>query len=350
MQTDMHYYGTFAMARASGLIQEVAQVIAIAAEYVDDSDAVGLELQDGIVLGASPTAHHPLNKANLDIVDQRGTWVPFHFLPGNEGDTTHERLICRKDSKVAREMVDHHVALPLEGYNLELLGITAHAYADTFSHYGFSGIGSPLNQVDPSTIKLHVKDTAVLEYITNKSKDFFEKYVFSVPANIAALGHGAVATFPDRPYLTWEFTYASSKKGSGARVNQATFLEACEKLHAMFIEFGERNTRFVESGARRTFIAINATVKEVLAVEGDMAARIAAWQRVASSGALFGKPVQIPAYSKTFAADIEIMKAHTMASVKSTSAYAFLKAAAVHRDYVVDELLPKYQLNVLSSI
>src|SRR5260221_5781376 len=120
MQTDMHYYGTFAMARASGLIQEVAQVIAIAAEYVDDSDAVGLELADGIVLGAPPTAHHPLNRANLDIVDQRETWLPFHFLPGNQGATLHEKLICRKNSPLAQRLVAHHTALEQKGFNLEL--------------------------------------------------------------------------------------------------------------------------------------------------------------------------------------------------------------------------------------
>lgn len=350
MQTDMHYYGTFAMARASGLMREAAQTIAIAAEYVDDSDAVGLELKDGIVFGAPPTAHHPLNRANLDIVDQRQIWVPFHFIPGNEGRTPHERLICQKDSAIAREMVAHHIALPLEGFGLELAGITAHCYADTFSHYGFSGISSPLNQVHPDDIKLQVKDPSVLQYITNKSKDFFEQYVFSIPTNIVALGHGAVATFPDRPYLTWEFAYQNTKKSSGPRVNPQTFLEACQKLHAIFVELGDRNSRVLERGARKTFAGIQDTVKKVLAVEGDMAARIDAWQEASVNGGLYAAGEQIPPYNKTFASDLELMKSHTTASVQSTSAYAFLKAASVHRDYVLNQLLPKHDLNVLSSL
>lgn len=37
MQTDMHYYGTYFLARAAGLNATAALSIAIAAEYVDDS-------------------------------------------------------------------------------------------------------------------------------------------------------------------------------------------------------------------------------------------------------------------------------------------------------------------------
>jgi len=36
MQEDMHYYGTYAMARAAGLKAAHAKVIAYAAQYVDD--------------------------------------------------------------------------------------------------------------------------------------------------------------------------------------------------------------------------------------------------------------------------------------------------------------------------
>jgi len=39
MQEDMHYYGTYAMARAAGLKVKDAKVVAYAAQYVDDSTA-----------------------------------------------------------------------------------------------------------------------------------------------------------------------------------------------------------------------------------------------------------------------------------------------------------------------
>ena len=39
MQTDMHYYGTYAMALAAGITRNTARVIAIAAQFVDDNAA-----------------------------------------------------------------------------------------------------------------------------------------------------------------------------------------------------------------------------------------------------------------------------------------------------------------------
>jgi hypothetical protein len=37
MQVDMHYYGTYAMARPAGLTPEASKTIATAAQFVDDN-------------------------------------------------------------------------------------------------------------------------------------------------------------------------------------------------------------------------------------------------------------------------------------------------------------------------
>ena len=48
MQEDMHYYGTYALARAAGLGVAHARVIAYAAQYVDDATANNSEVhRDG---------------------------------------------------------------------------------------------------------------------------------------------------------------------------------------------------------------------------------------------------------------------------------------------------------------
>ncbi|MFH1582057.1 MAG: DUF6765 family protein [Pseudomonadota bacterium] len=39
MQIDMHYYDTYAMARAAGITRNAAKVIATAAQFVDDNAA-----------------------------------------------------------------------------------------------------------------------------------------------------------------------------------------------------------------------------------------------------------------------------------------------------------------------
>src|SRR5437763_16377081 len=124
MQTDMHYYGIYVMARCAGLREDIARAIATAAEYVDDSDRMRVKLTDGEVVESEPTAHHPKNGKNLDPIDQRRTWIPFHFIPGNEGQTAAEKLVCRTDSDIAREMLDHNLGLVMEPYGILLMGIT----------------------------------------------------------------------------------------------------------------------------------------------------------------------------------------------------------------------------------
>ena len=52
-----------------------------------------------------------------------------------------------------------------------------------------------------------------------------------------ALGHGSVATLPDRPYLVWSFDYERDDAVAGVcsnRNNPVTYLEGCRALHDMF--------------------------------------------------------------------------------------------------------------------
>ncbi|MFN2353100.1 MAG: DUF6765 family protein [Desulfopila sp.] len=99
-----------------------------------------MEFRDGARLDSEATAHHAFNIKNIDLEDQRKIWVPFHFLPGNEGSSYTERLLCRKGSRFAQEMLEYVLTLSHKHYSPVLVGIAAHVYADTFAHYGFSGI------------------------------------------------------------------------------------------------------------------------------------------------------------------------------------------------------------------
>src|SRR5258705_2423175 len=96
----MHYYGTYAMARAAGIRADCAHRIATAAEFVDDSTLTDVIVHpDGARFRGEPTAHHPTELVpinNLD--DQQLVWVPFHFLPGGIGETQSQKLMCVKDS------------------------------------------------------------------------------------------------------------------------------------------------------------------------------------------------------------------------------------------------------------
>ncbi len=367
MQEDMHYYGTYALARAAGLEVKHAKIIAYAAQYVDDSTANDSEVhEDGGMFEATATAHtntQAISNAASDHTEQRKVWVPFHFFPGGEGDTLSEKLKCAKDSKLAQEMVKNHIRHSVsvkDEHGLELMGIMAHVYADTFSHYGFSGVSSRENKVDGESFELDVKDEKVKAYIMGKFTGFLAKYIpkflvknfrnfASKGASSAtgALGHGAVGTYPDRPFLKWRFVYKKDNKNSGWRNNHETFLEGCEKIHKAFSEYAiqaELSINPVE------FSTIKSKISEILSLEADKEGRIEAWKNAINNGDLFEQSDdEVLNYSAYFweqqKADFEYFEnSHEMIN---SNVYKFHQAAIYHRNYTLKQLLPKYNILVI---
>lgn len=361
MQVDMHYYGTYAMARAAGLRPDICKVIATAAQFVDDNGLNQTEvMRDGARVDLYATAHHATNVKNLDEQDQRHVWVPFHFLPGNIGDSYTERMICRMDGPVARQMVDHHLELADAPFAVELLGITAHVYADTFSHYGFSGISSRWNRVRQETIELHGLGEEIEKYLRDKEALFFKRHGESggILKNIrsflldsaeklsGALGHGGVATYPDRPYLEWQFVYEFDKSGQPVpRNNHDTFLKGCEALHRMFREFAyERPDLTADSG--RDFITIRDRVSDILAVQAPCDGRIQAWQAAVAAGDIYVGNDTIPVYDEH---EWHMQRGNLSTLEDSKQAlklpvFRFYQAAALHRTYILRDLLPRHDL------
>ena len=379
MQKDMHYYGTYAMARAAGLAPKVCRTIATAAEFVDDNgDKETIEFPDGGRLDFVPTAHHTTDIENIDRHDQRLVWVPFHFIPGNEGRSMSERLLCRKDSEIAREMIDHNLSLADKPFGLHLAGITAHVYADTFSHYGFSGVSSRWNRIDTSSVEFFDIEPKIRGYLEEKASRFPEKYgkeMGRLPnirdpeswnhrlsdtisrlkdrfmgnaaeALSGALGHGAAVTYPDRPFLRWQFDYEHPKRrSSGLRDNPATFLEACEKLHGMFRRLGERNPDAMQDGGC-AFEDIRDAVVPILATQASREGREKAWKNAAKAGDLFVKSESIlPYQGASWKRELDgLRRATDSRKALDKSIFRFFQAAAAHRTFVLRDLLPRHGL------
>jgi predicted transcriptional regulator len=283
--------------------------------------------------------------------------VPFHFLPGNEGYSFTERLVCRKNSAIAKEMVEHNLALQQADYYLELIGITAHVYADTFSHYGFSGISSRKNKVVNDSFHFYELVSEIESYITEKKEKFDESYYkeSGFLANIkswlaeqasGALGHGAVATYPDRPYLVWDFVYEENDNPSPQRNNPATFLEGCEALYNMFVEVGDRVPGHYEPGKRQEFSAIKETVTRILALQDKKAARVDAWKRSALDGELFGASEEIPEYEDWNEQFRDLDGQEDSMVAGGLNIYKFYQAASLHRQHILRGLLPSHDLIV----
>jgi hypothetical protein len=349
MQTDMHYYGTYAIARAAGFRQDIAQTIAIAAEYVDDSDSVDVVCKDGFQIRSHATAHHPLDMPeNTDPEDQKRTWVPFHFIPGLQGDTVDEKLVCVTDSPAVREVVANTLAHLDKRFSVPLLGILAHSFIDTFSHYGFSGISSKWNRVDPTSFNFpsskEIKATfgAMLER-------FRTKFAVGPAANfLVQLGHGSVATFPDQPFLTWEFIYESPRRTSSVRNNPHSFLSGCRRLHAIFSDaLKQFDPIYLDSRAYRDFDQIEGAVSAVLAVQGDDEVRAAAWKKAVNGGLIAGVAESIPEYdSDRFTSHLSQLWAYDEKFAVKTLTYQFLEAADFHRNFILNNLLPRNNVHI----
>ena len=357
MQVDMHYYGTYAMARAAGLRPETCKIIATAAQYVDDNANNQTEIiKDGARVDVYATAHHWYDVKNVDERDQRLVWIPFHFLPGNEGGSYTERLICRQDSKIAQEMIAHHLNHSDRPFIAELMGVAAHVYADTFSHYGFSGIGSRRNRIINDTIRLHGLKGDVEEYVRKKAEKFFKQHgesgglikniraflLDAAEALSGALGHGAVATYPDRPYLHWDFIYEHTNLPSD-RENQVTFLAGCEALHGMFRDLANQRPDLTD-GNGRDFANIEDRVNSILGTQAHCEGRIKAWQTASKAGDIFTSSEEIPIYdeNKWHHERSSFSSYEDSKEVRKLSSFRFFQSAALHRTYVLRDLLPTH--------
>jgi hypothetical protein len=370
MEADMHYYGTLAMAIAAGIPQKHAEIIAYASQFVDDSTSQNSsEHEDHGLLFAVGTSHHPL-QSFVDRVraqikegteEQRKIWVPFHYLPGGKGSNFSEKLLCVKNGDIAQEMLKNNLEVSLnKPYGLALMGITAHAYMDTFSHYGFSGIASSYNKVIEGTIS-YTKEPENSDYIEERFRNFFERYFVGPAAQILSkLGHAGLAQYPDRPFLQYQFDFEKPRPGNGVtskRDNKSDFLEGCKCLHDFFSKFARakypeyRNlfskyirVRHGKTCRRRDFRDIEEVVNKVIAREARKEDRIEAWR---DSGLINGctkyDPETWEQEKNNFSSK---NKNKTSEEGIDRDVYRFHQAATYHRYYVLKDLLPAHGIAV----
>ena len=241
---------------------------------------------------------------------------------------------------------------------MELIGIAAHVYMDTFSHYGFSGISSEYNGVDGDSFEfLNIREGSEIEgYLFEKAKSFISKYKDKIASFVAekgtgALGHAGVVTYPDRPFLHWQVDFEKTRHDgtkTSDRNNPETYMEGCEKLHSRLSAFAE--TRY-ERPAIQSFEDIKESVQEIIKFQGKKEERIRQWQQAIEKGAIYmpdeSESEQV-AYSEQDWKD-EKENFHDFDSSDKgidTHAYRFHQAAAFHRYYVLKDLLPKHGIAV----
>jgi hypothetical protein len=222
MQIDFHHAVTYIVARWAGFEHADAEVVAYAAQYVDDATYAGcVTFAQGQMYSRTASAHAIKDDKNLNPIEDAKTWVPFHFLPGNAGKSAGEdaglsfkdQIVCLADSPVAKDMLAECILRKDAPWGLHRLGITLHVYADTWAHQGFAGIIDDIN-----TVKwVDAEDVSdILENIGSKC------------LGLAPLGHACVFTYPDMPFLRWKYTDHAGIRH--ARDNSGLFVEAADAM------------------------------------------------------------------------------------------------------------------------
>lgn len=355
MQKDMHFAGTYIVARAAGFDHAEASTVANAAQYVDDATHSGfVRFTSGALFQRTATCHALADPDNLNALQNHLAWLPFHFLPGNEGESDADRLVCRQNSVIAREMVAACVAAAAAPQGLHRLGITAHVLADTFAHKGFAGIIHHVNVAE----ELTGDDPVVHESILTQTQNLLSRLTarFS-DVRVCMLGHGLVHAYPDLPWLSWSY-----RNGAGQTIhrdNPTDFIDALNALLDLFLRW--RKAR----GDSPASPALSATLTSTLAdrlrstrdEDGDT--RCSRWINALAAGEVPGIPPVEVRYDAKEWRSIALETEETFAGATSLEGIlaidcpsGFLRsdwklfhdAAKDHRYQVTQVILPRHNL------
>jgi len=296
MQIDMHFYGVYALCRAAGIKAEISRTIAYASQFVDDAiDAEAVALADGSGLLPTMTSHRPIDYQNTLPADQWRIWIPFHFLPGSSYSSEKEansryiflqRLVCREDSNIAKKMLKNALARKNRKFWPHLIGIVSHVYADTFSHSGFVGLANNWNKVKAESIRITGShNSSIIHYIWAKYEEFKTRFMSDF-AEMVPVGHAAVATFPDRPYLSWEFQYEHGDEDPNKvkRDNPIIYMEACKRLYEFFSQFREVADDTQDPSGSTPWEDLEGTLQALIRHEAPKNDRVAKWKSAISKG------------------------------------------------------------------
>ena len=231
MQIDFHHSVTYVAARAARFEHEEAETIAYAAQYVDDATSDGtVSFSNKAMYTRISSAHKTVDPENLNDVSNHLVWLPFHFLPANNG--SHERgrinnsfvdkIICRpgSDSPIADDLLAMTLATKGKRNALQHLGIAMHVYADTWAHQGFAGVLHEVNEVDDA------EETGGSGVFTQSLTDMIGSWIGEKV--IPPLGHGRAQVLPDMPFLKWQ--YRDGRGNLVTRDNTADFCTAAEAM------------------------------------------------------------------------------------------------------------------------
>ncbi|MDD5247793.1 MAG: hypothetical protein PHY45_02340 [Rhodocyclaceae bacterium] len=388
MQIDGHHTGTYVAARIAGFDHAAAEIVGYAAQYVDDATNEGvIQFSDSAYLYARiASAHSMIDYNNLVDVKNHLAWIPFHFLPGNGllpaglqppgGEAA--KLACRPDSPVARDMLRLALRDKDKRRGLHRLGIAMHVYADTFAHQGFIGALSAANRADAVTsgdaeLDQRIRDATRTELLAGLWQGakaglqlaatslamawrerksplaYWRDFVSDDP-----LGHAAVDTFPDQPFLAWRYVDANGMLVR--RDNPAVFMHAFDMMTKAMRAWRAGDASMdldrypgLNSADRAAMAKL---VRNLTDPRGEV--RHAQWCQAIAAGVFSFGPTPLGYRPKGMGSWKEAALGTTRAEDTGFEAYAyspdflgshwkqFHDALQAHRGDIVHEVLPRY--------
>jgi len=269
MQKDFHFYAIYVLCRCNGMSAKDSKTVAYASQYTDDSRDNGeLCFTDGCYFMPVLTAHEQIHINVFEERTQHMIYVPFHFIPGADGDSLHDLTRCRKNSEKARKIVKEAKCLRGKPYQLHRLGIALHSYADTWSHDGFSGLRSDLNDIRDLKVDNKGVNRTFGDRIWQKLAE----------ATIEKIGHVEAAHFPDVPYHKWscEFKYRSDAID---RENWLEYQEACEAIYRVLDDFlGDEGNRKYRTDNTIPWDHISSKLTSLFTMRGRLSQRCNNWK------------------------------------------------------------------------
>lgn len=269
MQKDFHLGITYVLCRITGFTSEEANIIAGSSQFVDDAVHDGvLKFSNKYIYEFQSSAHRQIDYRNFIDLKNHKAWIPFHFIPAAQVDglypeQTLEKLVCRPNSPVAQLLLKSFSPYFKNAMGMYHLGVTLHSYVDTWAHQGFSGFTSPLNRVKEiynehgeldfeKTLKVKkfyklrrasrrykTYNNSKITIFLNLIKILYQKILSFGISEFNPIGHGAVLSFPDLPYLKWKYKNWNNQIIS--RNNTEDFFEAVQKTLEFLVHLRNDN-------------------------------------------------------------------------------------------------------------
>ena len=302
MKKDAHYYAVLGFSRACGFKKDCAQDIAFASQYVDDAKINHIVIDGTVPNNIQPdiidnqpsffnmaTCHSYTKVKTFNYSAMINNTSAFHFVPGCKGQSFTKKLRCRQESPVILKILEDALGQD----DLIRLGLVLHPFADTFSHQGFSGLLSKVNDIknikSRSNIPLSGSASLLKVAVFFFGKGGFDRRIDSV---MPAYGHGQAMEYPDLPYEKWSYEYdysdqfSCSYKSSGLIDNRVRYKTAFEKIRTYLTQYLENHPQY--SSPNVNFNDFE-TLFDTLLTEAPDPERIKNWKRTLINTGLYNK-------------------------------------------------------------